>query len=229
MQEPAPAALAPAPAGGAPAPAALAPAPAGGAPALAVVPAPAPAGECLAAAVPPPPPLPFPGGGHGRGEPWDRPQRFWIARTHSHGLFQQTHPTDHQSTVQDISTKLTGKQRPAQTTSTRPTGKQSAALNTSTKPTGNQSTHKAGRPAGKRGVQEESPRGHQRKATAAAATRGDAEVVHLGLISARVSATEWLQPVSPIHRGYAHPLVAEHCHQGCCELQVVCGASQSSR
>ena len=86
--EPAPAALAPAPAGGAPAPAALAPAPAGGAPALAVVPAPAPAGEGLAAAVPPPPPLPFPGRGHGRGEPWDRPQRFWIARTHRHGLFQ---------------------------------------------------------------------------------------------------------------------------------------------
>ena len=90
--DPAPAALAPAPAGGdpmqEPAPAALAPAPAGGAPALAVVPAPAPAGEGLAAAVPPPPPLPFPGRGHGRGEPWDRPQRFWIARTHRHGLFQ---------------------------------------------------------------------------------------------------------------------------------------------
>ena len=63
----------------------------------------------------------------------------------------------------------------------RLTGKQSAALKTSTKPTGNQSTHKAGRPAGKRGVQEEAPRGHKRKATAVAATRGDAEVVHLGL------------------------------------------------
>ena len=97
MQTPAPTTLAPAPAGGAPAPAALAPAPApaalapapaGGAPAFAVVPAPAPAGEGLAAAAPPPPPLPFPVRGLGRGEPWDRPQRFWIARTHRHGLFQ---------------------------------------------------------------------------------------------------------------------------------------------
>ena len=92
------------------------------------------------------------------------------------------HPPDVPSiTVQSISTRLRGKHNPAQTTSTRPTGKQSAALKTSTKPTGNQSTHKAGRPAGKRGVQEEAPRGHKRRATAAAATRGDAEVVHLGL------------------------------------------------
>ena len=48
-----------------------------------------------------------------------------------------THPTDHQSTVQSISARLTGKQ--------------SAALKTSTKPTGNQRTHKSGRPAGNRG------------------------------------------------------------------------------
>ena len=88
---PAPAVVpAPAPAGGAPVPAAPVPAPAGGALVPAVVPAPAPVGEGPAAAAPPPPlPLPPPLPGRiPRGQPWDRPQRFWIARTHRHGVFQ---------------------------------------------------------------------------------------------------------------------------------------------